>query len=253
MLQTFSRIIEKKTISSQIHLITFHSKELVKDAKPGQFVNIRISNNFHPYLRRPFSICEVNEDSFSILFSVYGMGTKTLAVARVGETFDIIGPLGNGFTIGDEIDHAIIVAGGLGAAPFPFLISRLTPKVNVSSFVGAKTKELLISYKLHNISFATDDGSAGKKMNVVELLAEEFSQKKITSLTKMFGCGPTPMLKALSKFALENGINCEVSTECAMACGFGICQGCPIESSDGEKYYLVCKDGPVFNVNSIKL
>jgi len=251
--QTISVIISKKIISDQIHLISFESNELVREAKPGQFINIRVTSGLFPYLRRPFSICEVNGNTFSILFSVFGMGTKTLAEARVGDQFDVIGPLGNGFSIDDEIENAIIVAGGLGSAPFPFLISKLDSKIDVQSFVGARSKELVISYKLKNVSIATDDGSLGEKMNVVQLLEENFSINNYPKKTKIFGCGPTPMLKALSKFAIDKNINCEVSTECAMACGFGICQGCPIESSNGEQYYLVCKDGPVFNVKDVKI
>jgi len=251
--QIISPIVDRKIVSDQIHLLTFKSKEIAKDAKPGQFVNVRVSNGLYPYLRRPFSICEVNYDTFSILFSVFGMGTKVLAEKKAGGSLDVIGPLGKGFSIDKDFESAIIVAGGLGSAPFPFLISRLKPDVNIKSFVGARTKELLISYKLENISFATDDGSYGKKMNVVELLSDEFQKGSFDSKVKLYGCGPTLMLKALSKFALENNFDCEISTEAAMACGFGICQGCPMESSNGEKYFLVCKDGPVFNVRDVKL
>ena len=70
---------------------------------------------------------------------------------------------------------------------------------------------------------------------------------------KIFACGPTPMLKALQKFTIDNNIKCEISTECAMACGFGICQGCPIDNADGDGYYLVCKDGPVFDARMVRL
>jgi dihydroorotate dehydrogenase electron transfer subunit len=253
LLQTFAPIIKKKIISDQIYHLTFKAKDLVKNAKPGQFINIRVTNGFYPYLRRPFSICEVNDGALSILFSVFGMGTKTLAEANVGDSFDIIGPLGNGFSTDEDFENAIIVAGGLGSAPFPFLTSILNPKIRIRSFVGARTKELVITYKMKNVSIATDDGSLGKKMNVVQLLRKEYLKSGFPEKTKIFGCGPTPMLKALSKFAIEIDLNCEVSTECAMACGFGICQGCPIESSNGEQFFLVCKDGPVFNVKNVKL
>ncbi len=253
MIQTISPIVEKKVLSDEIHLLTFRSKELVQNAQPGQFLNIRVSNAFYPYLRRPFSICEVNNDTFSILFSIFGMGTKTLANAKVGDEFDIIGPLGKGFTIPPKLDYAVIVAGGLGAAPFPFLMSKFQDGTKIKSFIGARTKELIVTYKLNNALIATDDGSFGKKMTVVKLLEEELNDLNNYSNLKIYGCGPTPMLKALTQLCLSNNLDCEISTECAMACGFGICQGCPIESSNSDEYYLVCKDGPVFNIKDIKI
>jgi dihydroorotate dehydrogenase electron transfer subunit len=110
--------------------------------------------------------------------------------------------------------------------------------------------KVVITYKMINPFISTDDGSDGYKGTVVDLLKKEFinfEKKKV----KIFSCGPNPMLSSLRTFCIEEGINCEASTECAMACGFGICQGCPIESSDDGVYKLVCKDGPVFNLRDI--
>ena len=87
---------------------------------------------------------------------------------------------------------------------------------------------------------------------MVELLKSKLKEF-IGSEIKIFSCGPTPMLKALQKFSVDNNLKCEISTECAMACGFGICQGCPIDSIEKDKYYLVCKDGPVFDAEAIIL
>ena len=106
---------------------------------------------------------------------------------------------------------------------------------------------------MKNVSVATDNGSIGFKGNVVKLLESKLDFLKEQKI-KIFGCGPNPMLKALQKFSLANNFNCEISTECAMACGFGICQGCPVDSTEHpDKYLLVCKDGPVFNVKDIVL
>ena len=88
---------------------------------------------------------------------------------------------------------------------------------------------------------------------MVNLLEKELAKGEY-SKAKIFGCGPNAMLRSLKEFAAKNNIECEVSTECAMACGFGICMGCPIESSQQiEKYILVCKDGPVFNVRDVAI
>ena len=104
---------------------------------------------------------------------------------------------------------------------------------------------------MRNVKVSTDDGSLGFKGNVVELLQQELSSYEYSKI-KIFGCGPTAMLRSLRGFTIKNNIECEVSTECAMACGFGICMGCPTESAkQNDKYLLVCKDGPVFNVKDV--
>ena len=103
-----------------------------------------------------------------------------------------------------------------------------------------------------NVEYATDDGSLGKQGTVVDLFIEKeklFSLKKI----RIFACGPNPMLAAVRKIALTKNFECQLSTECAMACGFGICQGCPIETGNEESYKLVCKDGPVFEAREVIL
>lgn len=253
MFQTIAEVVDKKILTDQILLLSFKSKVLAENAKPGQFVNIRVSESCYPYLRRPFSFCDVENDLFKILFTISGQGTKALAEANIGAKFDIIGPLGKGFTLDEDFQDAIFVGGGLGIAPFPFLTKYFSKNKNIVTFIGARNKDYIVTYGLINYHIATDDGSAGFKGNNVELLRQYLlknaSQKKI----KVFGCGPTPMLRALKLLCEEFNLNCEVSTETAMACGFGICQGCPIESSDSKGYKLVCKDGPVFNINEIKL
>jgi len=104
---------------------------------------------------------------------------------------------------------------------------------------------------MKNVHECTDDGSVAFKGNVVQLL-EKYFDKIDLKTTKVFGCGPNAMLRSLKDFCLKNNLNCEVSTECAMACGFGICQGCPIESThQSDTYLLVCKDGPVFNIKDV--
>jgi len=124
---------------------------------------------------------------------------------------------------------------------------------SIVTFIGGRTESEIVTYGLENIFIATEDGSNGLKGNVIDLLKKNESHF-IDQNVKFFGCGPNPMLKALKEYCLLKNIDCEVSTECAMACGFGICQGCPIESTtNSEKYLLVCKDGPVFNIKDVVL
>ncbi len=251
MLIVNSPVLEIKEIQKDIFLQKIYSPVIARQIKPGQFLNIRVSETVSPLLRRPFSICDVEGDYIFIMFNIFGEGTRILSHKHCEDTIDILGPLGNGFNITDDFDTAVIVAGGLGSAPFPFLTRILKGKYPVYSFVGGKTKNDVITYNLLNVQTATDDGSLGFNGNVVQLFEKNlpsFEGRKI----KVFGCGPNAMLRALKEVCISNNINCEVSTECAMACGFGICQGCPIESSEqSDKYLLVCKDGPVFNVKDV--
>lgn len=250
MIITNITVTSVEQLKNHIYLLKCNSPRLSREFKAGQFANIKVSETSFPLLRRPFSICDVIDDDIYFLFNVHGEGTKNLALKKDGETLDIIAPLGNGFNTEGDFDETIIIAGGIGVAPFPYL-TRSMPDKKVTTFLGGRSEADIILYGLKNVKIATDDGSAGKKGTVVDLFKEnlaQFREKKV----KVFACGPTPMLRALQKLLIDENIDGELSTECAMACGFGICQGCPIENrNDDSKYLLVCKDGPVFNVKDV--
>jgi dihydroorotate dehydrogenase electron transfer subunit len=238
-------------LDHNIFLIKVSAPEITPIIEPGQFLNVRVSERIYPLLRRPFSVCDVEDDHLYLMFNIMGEGTNILAHKPIDSTIDILGPLGNGFNLNGDYQTAVIVAGGMGAAPFPLFTRAIGGKKEILSFIGGRTYHDVIKYGMKNINVATDDGSEGFKGNVVQLLNENLQTLK-SKRVKFFACGPTPMLKALKTFCLKNDFDCEASTECAMACGFGICQGCPIESTENtEKYFLVCKDGPVFNIKDI--
>lgn len=246
-------IVEKKELENKIFLLKIHSPEIAKTIQPGQFLNIRVSDDSYPLLRRPFSVCDIEGDNIFIMFNIFGEGTRILARKNTGDGLDILGPLGVGFNLDDDYETAVIVAGGLGAAPFPYVTRQIRNHKKIQTFIGGRTKHDLITYGMSNFKTASDDGSTGFKGTVVDLLRSELNELRKSKI-KVFGCGPTPMLKALKSFCLENNFDCEVSTECAMACGFGICQGCPVDSTNNpDKYLLVCKDGPVFNIKDVVL
>lgn len=237
--------------SNNYYLIKVNSPLIAKSIKPGQFCNIKVSCSDFPLLRRPFSICDVENDKLIFVFDVQGEGTKILASKQNGEELDILGPLGNGFNIYGNYELAVIIGGGIGTAPFPYLIKSFPNNLDVVSYIGGKTKEHLIKYGMKNVNVATDDGSEGYHGTIIDLFNNDV--KNIHKKFRIFACGPNSMLKALQKIAIENNFDCQISVECAMACGFGICQGCPIEKSDGDGYYLVCKDGPIFNAKDVIL
>lgn len=248
-----SPVVETIQVHENIFIQKIHSPEIARTVKPGQFLNIRVSENYFPLLRRPFSICDVEDENIFIMLNVTGEGTKIIVHKHPGEMLDILGPLGNGFNLQGDYKNAIIVAGGLGSAPFPFVTKKLRNNKNIFSFVGGRTKNDVITYGLDNVLTSTDDGALGFNGTVIQLL-EDNIYKFDSTTSKVFGCGPTPMLRALKEICIKYKLDCEVSTESAMACGFGICQGCPIESTaQKDKYLLICKDGPVFNVKDVVL
>lgn len=244
---------EEIELGNNIFVLKIFLPEISKKIEPGQFLNIKVSDTIFPLLRRPFSVCDAEGDNIYIMFNIFGEGTKMLAHKKSGDELDILGPLGNGFNLSGDYETAVIAAGGLGAAPFPYLTRKLINKKNILTFIGGRTSRDVITYNMKNIFTATDDGSLGRKGTVVDLLNENISVLKNGKI-KVFACGPTAMLRAVKEFCITNNFNCEVSTECAMACGFGICQGCPIESThQKDSYLLVCKDGPVFNIKDVVL
>lgn len=249
---TKAHVDSVRKIQDGIYLIKVLCGEDNPDIYPGQFYNIKVSETYFPLLRRPFSICDADKDCIYFMFNIHGEGTRLLAHKINGDILDILGPLGNGFSTGGQFDTAVFVAGGMGSAPFPLLTKKLKGVKEIVTFVGGRSISDVITYGLENVLISTDDGSSGFKGNVVELMESNYHLFK-NKIIRIFACGPNAMLKAVQDFALEKNVECQLSTESAMACGFGICQGCPIETREDGKYYLVCKDGPVFNAGDIKL
>ncbi len=253
ILQLICPVQSVQYVSQNIFLLSFVAPEIAGSVRPGQFVNIKVEDGLSPLLRRPFSIHRVETDCVEILFEVVGKGTGILSRKRPGDSLDILGPLGVPFTTDSpNFSTALLVGGGLGVAPLPLTIEFLRRSgKKIVTFLGARSAAMLVEAHLENVSVATDDGSKGFEGNVVELLKETLAGGDLP-LPKIFGCGPTAMLRALSAFALDHGIPAEVSLEGPMACGMGICQGCPVElKGDQKSYALMCKEGPVFDVRKI--
>lgn len=234
--------------------LTFVSRYFAENVRPGQFINIRVDDHF-PLLRRPFSIFMAEGDTVSVVFNVIGRGTKVLARKRAGDTIDVVGPCGNDFLqfSAGEYETAIFVAGGIGVAPFPFLTKLFPADKKIVTYLGARTKSMIVEKGLKNTSIATDDGSTGFHGTVIDLIKQDFNTQHRQSV-RFFTCGPTGMMRALGEFARLIGAPCYASLETDMACGIGLCQGCIVEThGDDKKYKLVCKEGTIFETQSVKL
>lgn len=247
-------VTDVRIVAEGTRTLTFVSAEVARSTMPGQFVNIRVHSGSDPLLRRPFSVSRVTGDRIEILFNVVGAGTDILAKKKPGDTINVLGPLGVPYGIKGDFKNALLVAGGLGVAPMAILTEHLKSLgKHIDTFLGARNALHLITDHLLNIHVATDDGSKGFHGNVVRLV-EQYLKEHPASDAKIFACGPTRMLKALSAFAIAAGLECEISLEGEMACGVGICQGCPVERVGGaKKYALVCTDGPAFHCQDVIL
>jgi dihydroorotate dehydrogenase electron transfer subunit len=255
IVQQLCKVQSCDEVAAKIFFLRFASSEIAASAQPGQFVNVLAAETGEgPLLRRPFSIARIDDDIVGLLFHTVGTGTNLLSRKQPGETIDVLGPLGQPFRVDADYDTALIVAGGIGVAPFPFLTEDLLGRrKHIETFVGYRNTGQIFTSHLQNIHIATEDGSKGFHGTVVQLF-EPFMNQTDLGKAKIFACGPTAMLKALTELAERKNICCEVSLEGHMACGVGLCQGCPVErTGDGAKYALVCKDGPIFLTTDIIL
>lgn len=241
-----------KLIADNTFLLEVELPELSMQLKPGQFFNLQVTENSFPLLRRPFSISDVTETSMFFMYKLVGEGTKIMSEKVKGDKINLLGPLGNSFVIDDKCEHAVLIGGGIGIAPFPFLIKEMKDNQEYSVLFGVRDKGEVHDYGLNNVSYSSDNGSIGINGNVIDLLKlklNDIGDKKI----QIYACGPNPMLRTLKKYSDKLDIDCYVSMESAMACGFGICQGCPIEHKESDHYQLICKDGPIFNIKDIEI
>jgi dihydroorotate dehydrogenase electron transfer subunit len=253
MLHILARVLRVTSVAPNVYVLAFHAPELGGAVKPGQFVNILAGDGLQPLLRRPFSVYRIDGDAVEVIFQRVGKGTAALSQAQPGGLLDVIGPLGAGFHLDDPGYHtAILVGGGLGVAPLPLATAALRKAgKRMVTLLGARTAGQLVEAHLENVHVATDDGTRGLRGTVVDLAAQYIGAREIEGV-RLFGCGPTPMLRALAAFARAHTLECEVSLEGQMACGIGLCQGCPVElTGQVRTYALMCKDGPVFNTRDI--
>ena len=203
---------------------------------PGQFAELQLPEFF---LRRPFSVCDWDEESMTILYKVVGNGTRQLSEYGIGKKIDALVGLGNGFDVSACAGRTLVIGGGIGAAPMFALAKRLLKSgKQPTAILGFNTADEIFyedEFRALGVKtiVATADGSRGVHGFVTDALPDDFD---------MFcACGPMPMLRALAGAAKKPGY---MSLEARMGCGFGACMGCTIQTAGGPR--RVCKDGPVF-------
>ncbi len=241
-----------RRLTQTVYDIDIHCPEMTAVSKSGQFVHIRCGEKT---LRRPISICGINkqEGMMRLVYEVRGEGTAWLAQQTEGCEIDILGPLGNGFALGNTERKVLFVGGGIGVPPL--LETSKAFGTNAVSILGFRNKEaVILKEDFENICGAvhitTDDGSCGHHGLVTDVLKDCLAQG---GFSEIFACGPTPMLKGVSALAKEYHVPCQVSLEERMGCGVGACLVCACKTrEDGQEHMRhVCKNGPVFNAEEV--
>jgi dihydroorotate dehydrogenase electron transfer subunit len=253
-------LLRRQIFSPGLFSVTFQCPGLAATIRPGQFAMVDVPGRVQPYLRRAYSVADRNaaEGTVEFLVKTIGAGTAALEELPEGSRARLLGPLGNTFTVEDlpRGARAAIVAGGIGAAPFPLLLSALHSAGVACDFYlgGRNARELSIRSRFEGLVtgetiLSSDDGSLGEKGFVTEALARRLAAG--ARYARVFACGPMPMFAALTKVVGPAGVACELSTEAEMGCGFGACLGCVIAGT--EKPFIVsCSEGPILAPEKIK-
>jgi len=249
-LSVLGKVIQNKEIANNIFDMLIEC-EGADSFAPGQFVNV-LCEGGDALLRRPISICDAYDNILRIIYEVKGKGTALLSEYRIGQTVDMLAPLGNGFTLNKEAENPVIIGGGIGTYPLLMLAKQLN---NPQVFLGCRNKSLVTLIedfeKISTLHISTDDGSYGHCGLITEL-ACEYIQQNGTQI--IYSCGPKPMLKAVKAIAMQFNIPCQISMEERMGCGIGACLVCACKTAaeNGDyKYSHVCKDGPVFDASEV--
>lgn len=241
MKQTVFEIIQNIPLTSTVFKMVL-SGDVSAITAPGQFVNIKLNGL---YLRRPISVCDLGEDTLTIIYKAVGKGTEQMSRMKTGEKLDVLTGLGNGYDLTVSGEKPILLGGGVGVPPMYLLAKMLISQgKTVSVILGFNTKDEVFfeeEFKAlgANVSVTTADGSYGIKGFVTDAL-------KGMDYTYFYTCGPEPMLKAVHKASATSG---QMSFEKRMGCGFGACMGCSCKTITG--YKRICKEGPVLKKEEI--
>jgi dihydroorotate dehydrogenase electron transfer subunit len=243
-------LLRRESIGDSYHVLTFDDPE-GSVALPGQFVMVRGAEwGDAPLLPRPMSYLTAGTTP-SILIKVIGEGTLRMGRAEPGEPFTLLGPLGLPWRAPSPGRRPVLVAGGVGIAPLLFLAHALAagngPKP-LAVYGGRSARDLPLDDELQaltELTVTTEDGSRGTRGRVTDVLTELLGPDK-----EVFTCGPDRMMAKVAELCAARDVPCEVSLETPMACGYGVCLGCPVPTSDGG-YLYACTQGPCVSARRV--
>lgn len=241
-------------IAQDVYSMKINAPDIAIYSKPGQFLNVKVPHDKSKILRRPISICDIEDDFVTIVYQIKGEGTKLFSKLKADDEIDLLGPLGKGFPIVNNKKIAL-VGGGIGIFPLLFLKKQLSKNNDIDSFIGFRNKECVVftdefSKDSTQLCVATDDGSMYN-----EGLITSYFQEKIKKYDVVYSCGPAPMMKSVKEISEKENVLLYLSLEQRMGCGIGACLvcACKVKTKDGFDYKHVCKDGPVFDSREVIL
>jgi len=258
MLEQTVQIVSNERDTDSYFRLVVRAPQITPLIQPGQFAHVRVLPMKDALLRRPFSIFQVEGDTFSILYKSVGQGTEVLSRMRPSEELEVIAPLGHGFTVPKPSDETpLLVAGGYGMAAM-YLLAQRSPQKGIVFVGGRRRVDILCEKEFSalgwDVRITTEDGSHGEKGLVTQPLLTEIRnpQSGIRNL-KLFACGPTGLLKAVGKIADELKVPAELSMDEHMCCGVGVCLTCviPVKAGNGWEYQRTCTEGPVFDSHQV--
>ena len=270
------RVAENRDLRHGYYRVAVEVEGIRPTFRAGQFFMLRVENGSDPLLPRAYSIYRMAQGgrgrsrrrsgaSVVFLYKVIGRGTAQLAGCRAGAAVDLFGPLGNAFTVPAGAEELVLVAGGIGVPPVIALAEALAARrrnggggrslrPTMVAFLGGRSKvDILCAADFRRadvrLSVATEDGSAGERGLVTDLLERHLESPPAGSRA-IYACGPPGMLRRVADVAAAHALPCQLSMEAPMGCGIGICMGCAIPVR-GDRYRLCCKDGPVFEASEV--
>ena len=245
-------VVSNISLNKRHFLLELVAPEPLPMMLPGQFVQVLVKDSPTTFLRRPFSIHQADHrrNSIILLVQIKGEGTRHLSHLREGEKLNVIYPLGNSFSL-PTTKKVLLIGGGCGVAPLLFLSQfQNQNSIRPTILVGFRTKEEVSEIETYakygEIFITTDDGTEGEHGLVVD---HSIFQKDHLPFDKIYCCGPDAMMHAVARIAKMQEIDCEVSLENTMACGFGVCLCCITPTDRGNE--RVCVEGPVFNTKRL--
>lgn len=246
-------LLRRDSMGPSYHVLTFDAGSEIS-AIPGQFAMVRGATwGEAPLLARPMSLLETGFRP-SILIKLVGEGTRRMAHASTGEPFDLLLPLGNGWSPCETGRVPVLVAGGVGVAPLLFFARELSARGTrpIALYGGRTAHDLPLEDDLARVSdtrLFTEDGSRGEKGRVTVGLEAALAEVGLEK-AKVYTCGPDRMMAAVAAICAKLGVPCEASLETPMGCGYGVCLGCPVEKHEGG-YLYACVQGPCVDARSV--
>ena len=241
MTESIFTVISNEKIAKNTYKIILSGN--TDGGRPGQFVNIKIDGFF---LRRPISVCDIEENTLTLIYKTVGAGTDKLSKTEKGEKLDILAFLGNGYDLSKSGEAPLLIGGGVGVPPLFLLAKKLVKEgKKPTAILGFNSAdEIFLKDEFETIGvktfIATADGSVGTRGFVTDVM------KNTDIYTYFYTCGPEPMLRAVYNESKTDG---EFSFEERMGCGFGACVGCTCKTKYGNK--RICRDGPVLSKEEI--